>query len=105
MKPAFFTRALTIVATICLAAVNHDRAGSEVFHPINAELANVGTIKSRRDKRADVLGLGDNLILRLCLCGARMRGCANTRFERVRCRGKLTQGEQRDAGQRYEQAD
>ena len=30
---------------LCLAAVNHDRAGSEVFHLVNAELVNLGTVK------------------------------------------------------------
>jgi hypothetical protein len=82
-----------------LAAENHDGAGTEAFHLVNAQLANLGTVKSRRDKRANVLGPGLNLIL--LLCGAGMRGRTEAKSGRVR-RGEQRQ---RDAGQGYEQAD
>src|SRR6184192_278831 len=51
-----------------LAAENHDRAGSEVFHLVDAQLVNLGTIKSRWNKRADLLGLGGDPIFLLRLC-------------------------------------
>ena len=34
---------------LCLAAENHDRARPEVFHLVNAQLVNLGTIKTRRE--------------------------------------------------------
>ena len=64
------------VATLCLAAVNHDRAGPEVLHPIDAELANLGAVEHCRNERTDG-GLGRNLIFArrwgddaLSVCGA-----------------------------------
>ena len=80
-------------ASCGLAAENHNRAGSEVFHLVDAQLVNLGTVKSRRDKRADLLGLGGNPIFLLRLLGRQL----------VRlCRSEQRQ---RDAGQPYEQAD
>ena len=57
---------------LCLAAVNHDRAGPEVFHPINAELANLGTVKSRRNKRANGWDL---VVILYCGCACVVRAC------------------------------
>lgn len=63
------------------------------FHLVDAQLVNFGTVKSRRDKQASVLGPGGILIVLL-----RRR---YVRFERIRC----GQQRQRDADQAYEQAD
>ena len=69
-KPRERTGSPTFVrfaASFGLAAENHNGARPKVFHLVNPQLADLGTIKSRRHKRANVLGLGGNLILRLCL--------------------------------------
>src|SRR4029077_1785965 len=50
-------------ASLRQTAVNHDRSGSEAFHPSDAKLANLRTIKSRWNKRADLLRPGANSIL------------------------------------------
>ena len=57
-------------ASLRLAAGYHDGAGPEIHLLIDAQLENFGTIKSVRDQR--VFGVGDDLILLLRLCDARV---------------------------------
>ena len=66
------------LTALCLAAENHDGTGSKVFHPIDAQLADLGTIKSRRNKRADILRTGGNLIFLLRLLGLAIAVAENT---------------------------
>ena len=52
-----------------LAAENHDDAGPQVFHLVDAQLMNLGTIKSWRDEPVD--GLRGVILL------PRLRGIRN----------------------------
>jgi hypothetical protein len=72
------------------ATGDHDRAGPEVLHLVDAELFNFGTVEPDWDKR--VVGGGYNVVFYLQRCG--LRG------ERIK-----SQQRQRDAGKRYAQAD
>jgi len=67
--------------SLCLAAENHDGSGSEVLLLVDAQLVNLGTIKSRRDKGIDVI---TGRILLLCLVGTRMGGPAKAQSGGIR---------------------
>jgi len=67
-------------ATLGFAAENHYRARPEILHFVDAKLANLGTIESRRNKRANVTRIYANLRLWLCSSVAdRTRAKANQR--------------------------
>ena len=62
--------------SFCQTAENHDGARPKVFHPVDAQLVNLGTVKSRRNQRvhglrAKIPGGEVVLLLRLCRENAR----------------------------------
>ncbi len=58
-------------ASLCLAAVNHDRASPHVFLLIDAQLLNAGTVKSGRNE--GINELSDNFLVLLRLRGERAK--------------------------------
>ena len=60
------------LTSLCLAAENHDGSGPEVLHLVDAQLANLGTVKSRRDKRVNYWDLVVTLYFG---CACELRAC------------------------------
>jgi len=81
-----------------LAAMNHDRAGPQVFLPVNAKLPNPGTIECDRNERVNGRP-GCNAVFARRWGDNALGGCAAD--------GWFRRGEQRqrDPGQGYKQTD